>query len=167
MKLLKKISAKTVCGPMPPKGWSEKGKDAPALELYRVAGMATGVVKGETQYGEWKALTGKFQAINCGTGEVSVSGRCHLPEPLISMIAAAIESGEQSSAQFAVLVGLTRQQTPQALAQENDGKGAKHEYTTVSLMPESEADPVAALAAKYIASGRQLPAASTETDKGE
>ncbi len=131
--LIRKISAKAVLGASP-----EKPKKA--INLFTVIGIAQGVQTGTTDYGEWTALKGQFEATNKETGEVFQAPKCFLPDPLNGMIAATLQETDEegnrvnSSVQFAVEVGVKPADT-----------ATGYEYTTKEIVESNEADPLAAL----------------------
>ena len=75
---IKKISTAKVFGPVK---LSELIK-APGqrMDLWAVMGMAVGTKEGESDYGNYTALEGTFEATNCKTGEVFRSATCFLPD---------------------------------------------------------------------------------------
>lgn len=129
--LIKKITRKTVCGDV------ALPVDA-ARPLYRVIGIATGVRKGSTAYGDFVGLTGQFEATNIATGEVFVAPQCFLPDPINGMIAAKVQtpddSGKPVTAQFAVEVGIKPAKTT-----------IGYEFTVREIAEVQEADPLADL----------------------
>lgn len=128
--LIKKISAKTIVGNL-----SAPEKATP---LYTVIGIANGIKTGNSTYGEWLALTGRFEAVNIETGEAYVAPQVFLPEPMQGLIAATVRTpddiGNTPSVKFAVEVGF---------------KPAKsvlgYEYTVRELIDAEENDPLADL----------------------
>jgi hypothetical protein len=140
--LIRKISAKSVCGKM-----SAPKKATP---LYVVLGIATKTKSGQSDFGEWTALVGQFEATNMDTGEVYQAPQCFLPEPLNSMLAESLneldddENRVNASVQFAVEVGFKPSDTP-----------IGYEYTTKEIVEADTADPLAAL---RDASAKALPA---------
>jgi len=130
--LVRKISAKSVCGKL------EKPKEQTALFI--VGGIATKTKRGQSDFGEWAALVGQFEATNIETGEVFVGPQCFLPEPLNSMMAASLDETDEegnrtnASVQFAVEVGYKPADT-----------ATGYEYTTKEIVKSDSADPLAAL----------------------
>lgn len=55
--------------------------------LYRVGGAAVGVVTGQSKFGEWVKLVGRFQAIRAEDGAVFRSGAAFLPSDVSQIIA--------------------------------------------------------------------------------
>lgn len=67
--------------------------------LYRVGGICIGVIRGESAFGEWIKLAGRFRAINY-RGEEFTSGAAFLPPDLASMIAENMSKGDKEQLQF-------------------------------------------------------------------
>ena len=130
--LIRKISAKSVCGKI------EKPKKAE--KLFSVIGIANKTKTGQSDYGPWTALVGQFEATNYESGEIFVAPQCFLPEPLNSMLAGTLEETDEegkqvtASVQFAVEVGVKPSDVP-----------IGYEYTTKELVEADTADPLAAL----------------------
>ena len=85
--LVKKMSTKTVYGKVK---MPDDMEDGERLFLYRVAGVAKQVRRGETAYGDWVGFKGDF-ACQTGTGEEYRSNQCFLPEPFQGMLENAVE----------------------------------------------------------------------------
>jgi len=96
MNLLKKLNAKTICGPIKaPEG------DEP-VSLYKLVGAANGIKTGSTNLGDWIGLTGNFLAIR-GDGERFASGIAFVHEPILSMLASQVDKLEiGESIEFAI-----------------------------------------------------------------
>ena len=130
--LIRKISAKSICGKI----------TAPkkATPLYVCLGIATKTKSGQSDFGEWTALVGQFEATNISDGVVSQAPQCFLPEPLNSMLAESLmeldddDNRVNSSVQFAVEVGIKPSDVP-----------IGYEYTTKEIVEADTADPLAAL----------------------
>ncbi len=71
---------------------SDKAK---AHFLFRIGGTAAGVVKGESKFGEWIKLVGRFKAINYNSQEF-VSGTAFLPGDAAEMVAHKLEGDAES-----------------------------------------------------------------------
>ena len=145
MELLKKITSKSVMG-----GKVEKPDEH--IDLYTVYGIATGVRTGESTFGPWNSLTGSFEAVRVGDGEVFASSQCFLPEPMNGIIAGQLGQDESPQGiQFAVMVGVKPADT-----------ATGYEYTTSPLMKPSENDALSSMRdivkALPAASKKQLPA---------
>lgn len=75
----------------------------PELLLCRIAGYASGIKTGTTQYGEWSAVTGDFAATNMQTGEMFMSNTAIVPGAMGDAIVRTIAEklGEDASAKLA------------------------------------------------------------------
>lgn len=71
-----RINAKNVCGKTDPKLLPVDGS---SVDLFRISGIATGVKRGDGNYGEWSMLIGEFAARNADTGEIFESGQAIIP----------------------------------------------------------------------------------------
>lgn len=133
MKLLKKISTKTVCG-LTVAAIREKATPK-GTPLFRVVGVAVGTKSGETDKGIWLALRGQFEAHNMETGEVVASGTCFLPDAATDMIAAQLSVEGCQSVQFAFDV----------LVKSDETAITGYVYEAKPLLEPSETDPISAL----------------------
>lgn len=146
--LIRKISPKNICGKLE--------KPSKATALYHVIGIASSTKTGNSDYGQWVALKGQFEATNLANGELSVAPICFLPEPLNSMIAAKLDETDQegnqvnTSVQFAVEVGYKPADNAYG-----------YEYTTKEIIESDQADPLAALRAE---AKKALPAPEEKTE---
>ena len=162
-KLLRKITPKTVM---------EDGSNAklakfapkegePEKACFDVFGIATGLVSGDTQYGDWTGMTGMFEAVRYD-GRRYEAGTCILPgaagEILIgSMKAAGViparktKEGKTQAApaesatvnvEFAVRVGI------QHIVKRDGTDG--YEFTTQEIVKVARADALADLRAKAL-----------------
>lgn len=66
--------------------------------LYRVGGTAAGFVPGESRYGSWNKLVGRFKAINFN-GDVYTAGAAFLPGDIADSIANKL-NGDTESVSF-------------------------------------------------------------------
>ncbi len=142
--LLRKISPRTVIaekiGSLAP-----KEGEAP-IDLLKVFGVATGTKTGETQYGDWTALTGMFEAVRVSDGARFQGGTCFLPgaagEMLIGALQAAKVKDPDASVHFAVMIGVKG-------ITKRDGT-AGYEFTTREIVKVQQADALADLRAKAL-----------------
>ena len=88
-KIVRKISAKTVCGSIDVR----KLEGDKAKPLFRIFGIVRGLKAGETDRGQFIALKGQFQARNENTMDMYVSSVCYLPRPATEMIEGAFQEG--------------------------------------------------------------------------
>jgi hypothetical protein len=162
--LIRKISAKAICGKI------EVPKKA--TRLFSVFGHATKTKTGTSDYGQWTALIGRFEAVNFEDGVVSQAPQCFLPEPLNTMISEALQEtkavvdkdGEEvtdkdgnvtmervnTSIGFSVEVGVKPSDVP-----------IGYEYTTKENVKADTADPLAALREE---TQKTLPAPTKKKD---
>ena len=130
MKIIKKISTKTVYGVVNAKTLPEDGS---TRELYHVIGIASAVQVGESNYGAWQCLSGRFRAVNLETCDGVESRNAFLPAPAHDLVAPQIVDGAQ--VEFAIIVGARR----------SDSSPAGYEYTAETIFV-SESDPMKQLA---------------------
>ena len=130
MKIIKKISTKTVYGAVSAKMLPEDGS---IRELYQVIGIASAVQVGESNYGAWQCLSGRFRAANLETGDGVGSMKAFLPAIAHDLVAPQIADGGQ--VEFALIIGAHR----------SDSSPAGYEYTAETIFV-SEADPMNQLA---------------------
>lgn len=187
MKIVGKISVKTVCGNVPTESVEipkiDNGtvvvKDGkPVMEtvqrgikqnLMRVFGQCDKIKLGNTAYGETVEFQGQFEATDALTGEVYRGARLFLPPVIQEMVRAEVLAAEaangegKAGVQFAFDIGA-------------DSANSAHgyQYTITPLTAPSAADPLAAMRAALlsnvaplqIANAAQAPAA-TETPASE
>lgn len=100
--------------------------------------MANGTKTGNTQYGEWEALTGVFEAVRASDGRRFQSGVCFMPGAagimLIGGLKAAQEANEDASVRFGICVGIKASEKPMG-----------YEYTTKNIVKLEQADLLADL----------------------
>ena len=173
MKIVGKISVKTVCGSVPtetvmvPK--VENGavvvKDGKAVEeavqrgikqnLMRVFGQCDKIKLGNTAYGETVEFQGQFEAIDALTGEVYRGSRLFLPPVIQEMVRAEVLAAEaangegKAGVQFAFDIGADSA---------NNAHG--YQYTITPLTAPSAADPLAAMKAQLLANAAPLQIAN-------
>ena len=130
MKIIKKISTKTVYGTVNAKTLPEDGS---TREIYQVIGIASAVQAGESNYGAWQCLSGRFRAANLETGDGVGSMKAFLPTAAHNLVAPQIVDGAQ--VEFAIIVGARR----------SDSSPSGYEYSAEPIFV-SEADPMKQLA---------------------
>jgi len=134
-KLLKKMTPKTIMGERPKVGDEPK-------QLFTIYGVASGVRKGESNYGPWTMLTGRFEAAR--DGQDYISGECALPNPLHNMIIESLrhdEHGEVKAVEFACNV---------IIAPRPD-TAIGYEYFAEPIVEQTENDPLSSLRARVTA----------------
>lgn len=141
--IIKKISAKTVCGKIKQEVLGKDGDDQDVIgfrerSLMRVIGVATGVRTGTTNFGEFVAFRGQFQATDLSTGKEFRSSQCFLPDDVTGMIHAQLASGDTKAVEFAFDIGI----------RPRDDLPIGYEYTSKPLLKPSENDPLTNLLAK-------------------
>lgn len=136
---IKKISVKNCYGKV-------SAADAP-MDILQVVGIATGSRTGESTYGPWVSLRGTFQATNLQTGEVFRGSECFLPDIGVDMVLVALNSKDAQAVEFAVNVSIKKSESP-----------IGYEYTVTPLMKLQENDPLAALANRLEAPGKEVRA---------
>ena len=129
--LLSKISVKKVIGKRP------QPDETGTKWLMQVAGIATGFKTGESDYGEWSALTGSFQATNLENEKVYRSGKCFLPVVALNMILPALEAEHAIGVEFAFNIGVVSAET-----------ATGYEYVCESVFEISENDPLQMLTSR-------------------
>lgn len=148
MPQVKKLSVATVYGKIDAK--KVLTADAP-IDLMTVYGVAVGTKSGTSNYGDWTALVGEFEAVNAETGEVSQANQLFLPEIALIPLRVALERAQ--SVRFAIKL--------QARAATNSKPGGvPYEYTFDSVLPPAEDDPMQALREQVKALALPAPTAS-------
>ena len=132
-RLRRKISVKTVTG-LDPNDMRDIIQDGP-VNLFTVVGVARAFQKGTSDYGEWIALIGEFEATNVLTGEVHNGGRCFMPRHVTDLVMPAFGGSESDAAvEFAIMVGVEK-------ADNNFG----YEYTADTYLEPEKSDRMASL----------------------
>jgi hypothetical protein len=126
--MLKKLGAKQIVGNVKQAVKDFCVNDGDKVSLYTIFGVANGVKTGTSNYGDWTAFQGKFEATNYVDGQSYASNQAFIVEPLQSMLLGALESSDE--VQFAITVDVKRRDdlnqgyeylvTPHLQAQEND-----------------------------------------------
>ncbi len=112
------------------------------IHVMRVWGVAVGVKKGISNYGEWVALVGDFKALNPTTPDtVQRASQCFLPEIALLPVQVALEQSGNQSATFGMDVFITRALNPKP-------GGSVYEYTFEPLVAASADNPLARLEAE-------------------
>jgi hypothetical protein len=151
---IKKISVANVYGKIDLK---ELVNATAPIEVMRVYGLAVGSKSGTSQYGDWTALVGQFEAVNPVSGEVTQSAQCFLPEiallPILTELAREGAKGVQFGIRLFVKVS-------------NNTKpgGSPYEYTFEHMLPPSDNDPMAALR-NAVSAALALPAPEGKGDE--
>ncbi len=117
------------------------------LDLYTIYGIAHGIRQGESNYGPWTALVGRFEAVRLDTGEVVQGPQAFLPEPYNGMVAEKLKGNESVKFSFTITLARDESQargyiynaTPQVNAAENDELAElRHDAQKALPKPESK-----------------------------
>lgn len=154
MSNIKKISVATVYGAIDAK--KVLSADGP-IEVMRLFGNAVGTKSGTSQYGDWTALIGAFEATNPETGEVMQSSQAFLPEIALIPIMTALSAEGVKGVQFAIRLFV-------AEAKNRKPGGSVYEYTYENVLPPADNDPMQALRAQMQAA-LALPAPEGKGDE--
>jgi hypothetical protein len=163
--IARKLQAKSIVGNVkkfvPKLGDDDKPTKAVA-PLFQIWGHAHSVKRGESDYGPYVGLLGRFEAINITTdkdgkvdGTVFAGPQCFLPEPMASMLAEQLEAmtEEKDADGKVVLVDgkpkMRRLVDSLEFAFEIGVKATEtvvgYEYTTRPIIKPGGADPLAEL----------------------
>jgi hypothetical protein len=151
-KILSKISYKTVCGKV---NRRELPADGSSKLVMRVLGQASAMKNGNTDFGEFTAFVGMFEATNVETGEVSRSGKIFLPSAAEVMLAGALQ-GSTGPVAFGFDIGV----------RESDN-AIGYEYTAESIFDVAETDPVEQMKKTMTAKALPAPTKTQEQAKIE
>lgn len=133
VEIVNKISIKKICGrPHPP-------KDDKPVYLMEIFGIATGVKTGTSNYGDWTAFTGTFQALNIETRKIYRSGKLFVPQIIENLILPALENSD--SVEFAFRIGIRKDET----------SATGYTYIADPMLPVAENDPIELLSRKLSA----------------
>ena len=133
--MLKKLGAKQILGDVKAIVKNFCPEDRSTADVYTIYGAATGVKTGTTQYGEFTAFQGNFEAINYASGEKFAAIQCFIPEPLQTLVKQAMETSD--SVEFAFTVTVKRR----------DDLKEGYEYLVTPHKAAQEADPLEKLRA--------------------
>lgn len=136
LKLVKKLSLKSIIGKVDVKKLHEEGKE---VDLFNVGGTCTGTKTGNSQYGEWTAFAGTFGAIRLDTGEVYRDVQLFLPEVAEGFVMPTVIEAKGQPVEFAFIIGVKP-------AHKQDGS-ASYEYTVKPIQVAEVADPLDAMMA--------------------
>ena len=126
--MLKKLGAKQIVGNVKKAISDFCANDGDKVSLYTIIGIANGVKTGTSNYGDWIAFQGKFEASNHVDGLSYASNQAFIVEPLQSMLVDALQNSDEI--RFAITVDAKRRDdlnqgyeylvTPHIQAKEND-----------------------------------------------
>lgn len=144
--IVSKLSAKKILGKVK--------KPESKTMLMQVFGVATGTKTGESNYGQWVALTGQFRAIDLTDGAMYQSGVCFLPKSGLEMITPFLKKEGIDGIEFALNIGVVP-------ADNSVG----YEYIVEPVLEAKENDPLEILTKKVTQAA--LPAPEKEHKKGK
>lgn len=130
------------------------------MVVMKVLGIAVATQTGESDYGNWTALQGQFEAVNPATGEVQESATLFLPDVALIPIKVALATPGNKGVQFAIEVSVTY------VAEREGAKagGSPYEYSFKHLIKLDESDPIAQLKAKMAHAALPAPDAEPKPD---
>lgn len=149
VKLLAKISYKTVCGKV---NRRELPEDKSPLHVMRIMGQATKTVTGNTDFGAFVGFMGNFEATNVRTGEIFRSGKCFLPPVATNLLEGAVAGANGAPVMFAFDIGV----------KEDDESSVGYVYTATPILDAGEADPIEQM--KKTINAPALPAPVVKAD---
>lgn len=158
MKLIKKISVKTVCGKREQEIiGKDNGKDVIGFkdkDVMDVVGVCTATRTGNTTFGDFIGLRGQFQATNLESGEVVRSSQCFLPDDVTDLIVAQLSMDGVSSVEFAFRIG-----------QKASNTSIGYEYTAIPLLDTQQNDPINSILLKLEDKGAKNSATGKAQNK--
>ena len=148
--LVKKLSAKSMCGDIKKRVHSGDLKDG---KIYRVWGLAAKIETGTSDHGEWLCFVGRFEAINIETGEHKASTKLFLPDVAQDLLVAPVEGLKdgETGIEFGFDIAI----------RVDESAATGYVYEASPLDEPNTNDPMAKLANKYSA-GLPAPKAKAE-----
>ena len=139
-RIVKKITAKIVCGKVDIEKLIEYGKvngKSAVMPLFGVIGMASDFQAGETALGSYVKLLGQFKAVNTASGEEFRSGAAILPGSANDLVYGALRAlGDAGgSVEFAFKVGVQR----------DESAAIGYVYVVEQVYQQGQADALSAL----------------------
>lgn len=168
MAQVKKISVATIYGKLVPSAFLKAPNKT--IQIMDVIGVAVGLDKGLSSFGEWEALKGDFSARSLKGDENGVlpeavrASTCFLPDIALDAIKVAMASTENKGVEFAMRISAV-------YVAEREGYkagGSVYEYSFEHLLtPSADSDPIARLQSKLAAQAKALeaPAPAAEPEK--
>lgn len=132
MQLVKKITCRDVMGNMKEIIRESGKKNGEKVGLFTIIGQVIGFTTGESQYGPWVKLKGRFRATNVLTGEVFTSSVAMLPDEATDPILAALTLDDVSSVDCGFDIA----------AKIDDTTAVGYQYVVTPLMKPAEDDPL-------------------------
>ena len=133
MALVKKISVKVVVGNV--KKMVASGEIKEKTAVMRVYGIASKIVTGTSDNGDWVAFLGQFKAINLLTGVDFTSGKLFLPGVASDLVEGAINGDGANAIEFGFDV----------LVEPDESSAVGYIYQAESLIPPSDDDTLSKL----------------------
>jgi hypothetical protein len=159
MTQVKKISVATIYGKLTPSGFLKALNQT--INIMDVIGVAVGLDKGLSSFGEWEALKGDFSARSLKADEHGVlpepvrASTCFLPDIALDAIKVALAAPDAKGIEFAMRIKAI-------YVAEREGfkaGGSVYEYTFEHLLtPSADSDPIARIDAKLAAQAKALAA---------
>lgn len=131
-KLVKKITSRDVMGTLKQVIRESEKKNGEIVPLFTIIGQVMGHSTGESQYGPWTKIKGRFRATNKITGDVYNSSVAMLPDEAMDPLLAVLAIDGASSVDMAFDIG----------AKIDDTTAVGYVYDVVPLMKPSEDDPL-------------------------
>jgi hypothetical protein len=129
---LKKISVKTTFGTI------AMVKDHIDIPILRIMGTAKSIEVGESTYGEYKGIKGKFLATNHVTGEDYEATMCYLPDAATNLIEETLLGEDIDAVEFAFDI----------IPQGDESSSTGYSYLVVPLVEPAEDDPLEKMRSK-------------------
>lgn len=131
-KLVKKITARDVMGVMKAVIRDSKKDNGEVVELFTIIGQVIGHSTGESTYGPWVKIKGRFRATNKITGDIYNSAVAMLPDEAMDPLLAVLAIDGAASVDMAFDIN----------AKIDDTTAVGYVYEVVPLMKPSEDDPL-------------------------
>jgi len=101
--LVGKISVKSMLGGKPKAPETDKPE-----YLVQMVGIATSIKTGTSNFGDWTALLGSFQATNMETGETVRSGMLFMPDVALNLIIPSLNNKDNKGVEFGFNIGVKK-----------------------------------------------------------
>lgn len=131
--MVKKLGAKQIVGDIKKAVRDFCANDGDKVTVYTIFGTANGVKTGTSNYGDWTAFQGTFEATNYVDGNSYASNQAFITEPIQSMLVQALQNSD--AVDFAITVDVKRR----------DDLQCGYEYITTPHVQTQTSDPLAHL----------------------
>ena len=101
------------------------------LPLYRVIGVVDGFKTGTSDFGDWVAFTGEFEA-ETPSGEVYISRKCFIPDPAQGMLETALAEHDTIEIAFDISIKWAK-------------NAYGYEYVCIPVLPVKRSDALLSL----------------------